>query len=549
MSNRITHQQILWAMFLALGGFALLMLLSDPAFAALGEPTSNNFSCLDGTSSGDLIASSADCNQPLTKNNIFSFLVCHVETISSQVFGNMYCGVIVELIPAVQAVLTLAVVTFGVAFTIGVVPATGREAIVFLLKLAFVLAFATQAEYMIGYGYNFFVGGLREGTVIAMSGLVNKADGTPIDSTGDVYEFLDKMMGQMVGFATASSGEEWHDNNNPCKNALFAMVAIMAIAFPPLFLLSGLFFMKLIMFMLRAVFGYMFSIVGIAFLMTLAPIFLSMSLFKQTRKWFDKYLGYLASFTLQMVIIFTFIAFIFSVKPFSLIDNLASLVVKNEQVIETDTFRWPWQYCTLCDFEIVTGGTLQPDGSVAAGTGTVRAGGHSNPATDKFRCKAQSQTFTVQGREPVTTPYTILNAANPGALEDGSKNKIMEMAGTTLLGLVILIYVIDQIMHYVPSIAWRLASSLSGGVYAPQVISGAGFHGQAPGVSNIAFDISDKVGDGFYSSYVEEMRKGSNTVDTAKAGLEGAQSGLRSGLTGSLAEFFFNPTRTRHDEY
>ncbi|MBN8544177.1 MAG: type IV secretion system protein [Alphaproteobacteria bacterium] len=539
MSHRITYQQILWAMFLTFGGLAFLMLMSDPALAAFGDQGAQSFSCYDGKAEGDLIMSAADCPSRLTKDNIFSYLVCHVESISSQIFGNMYCGVIVELIPAVQAVLTLAVVTFGVAFTVGVVPATGREAIVFLLKIAFVLAFATQAEYMIGYGYNFFVGGLREGTVVAMSGLVNDESGNPIDSTADVYGFLDSMMGKMIGFATAESGETWNDDNNPCKNALFAMVAIMAIAFPPLFLLSGLFFMKMMMFLLRAIFGYMFSIVGIAFLMTLAPIFLSMALFKQTRKWFDKYLGYLASFTLQMVIIFTFIAFIFSIKPFSLIDNMASLVVKNEQVIETDTFRWPWQYCTLCKFEIVRGGTLEDDGTITGGT-VLPDGDRTNPATDLFRCEAGAD----------GTPYTVLNSANPGPLEDGSANKIMEMAGTTLLGLVILIYVIDQIIHYVPSIAWRLASSLSGGVYAPQVISGGGFHGQAPGVSNMAFDLTDRVGEGFYASYTEKMREaGSNSITAAGAGLEGAQRGLRSGLTGSLAEFFFNPTRTRHDEY
>lgn len=544
MNARITHQQLLWAMFLTLGGLAFLMLMSDPAFA-IGAPTSQNFSCYDGKAEGDLIASADGCPARLTYNNIFSFLVCHVETMSSQVFGNMYCGVIVDLIPAIQAVLTLAVVTFGVAFTIGVIPATGREAMVFLLRLAFVLAFATQAEYMIGYGYNFFITGLREGTVIAISGIVEDADGNPIDSTADVYGFLDDMMGKMVGFATASSGEEWADNNNPCKNALFAMVAIMAIAFPPLFLLAGLFFIKMVMFMLRAIFGYMFSIVGIAFMMTLAPIFLSMALFKETRKWFDKYLGYLASFTLQMVIIFTFIAFIFALKPFSLLDNLASLVVKNEQVIETDTFRWPWQYCTLCKFDIITGGTLEEDGTVSGGS-IKPANQATNPATDLFRCADESQTFTAEGKEPVTTPYTILNASNPGALEDGSANKILEMAGTTLFGLVILIYVIDRLMDYVPSIAWRLASSLSGSAYAPQVVGGGG---QAPSVSNTAFDIAEKAGEGFYSSYVDEMRKGTNSITAAGAGLKGAQSGLQNGLTSSLSEFFFNPTRTRHDEF
>jgi type IV secretory pathway VirB6-like protein len=559
-SFSFTPNQILWSMFLLFGGLALMMLLNDPAFAQvtalppsgggkLAAPMSKGFSCASGRATGDLIAKASSCPTELKWDNIFSFLVCQVEVMTSQIFGNVYCGILKELQPAVKAVLTLGVVFFGVGFTIGVIPATGREFITFLLKIAFIWAFATQAEYMIGYGFNFLLAGLRDGTTIAMSSVLppNPKTGAAASSAADMYAFLDAGMLKLVGFATETAGKEWGVDDNPCQNAIFAALAIMAIAFPPLFLLSVLLLAKMVMVFLRSCFGYMFSLVGIAFLMILSPIFLSFSLFKQTRYLFDKWLGYLCSFTLQMVIIFTFIAFIISMNPSALLGSLTKVVVPVQEAQQNASYRWPWEYCTICLFEVVDGGTVGSDGEVVGGR--VRATNENiNPATDLLRC--------VPGEDEA---FTVLNTAMPDAI-DGHRNVLMNFAGTAILSLLILAYLVDQMLYYVPSIAWRLASSLTSGVYAPQVVGGG--HAQTTTVTAGPIELLETAGNGFYQSYTNQLRdrEGNNVmnvnaIDVTGRALNDAGSRLMvgtesdPGLVDSFMRFFINPTRTNSNEF
>lgn len=543
MTLRFTPQQLLWAMFTAFGGVGLMMVLSDPAFAQ-AAPTSANFSCVAGKASGQLIATAASCPVKLEWTNIFSFLVCHIETMTSQIFGNIYCGVILELQPAVKAVLTLAVVTFGVGFTIGVIPATGREFMVFLLKIVFVWAFATQADYMIGYGYNFLVGGLREGTVIAISGIIPPtATGAPVNTTADVYKFLDDIFHTLISFGTATAGKDGGVADR-CDNALFAALAIMAVAFPPLFMLSLLLFFKMIMVFLRACFGYMFSIVGIAFLMTLSPIFLSFSLFKQTRSWFDKYLGYLASFTLQMVIVFTFIAMMFSLAPTRIMSSFSELIVPVAETPETASWRWPWEYCTLCKFDVVE---LTVDPSTGAKTPRVRdmQTEKFNLGSDKLKCKVGASTDIKEFRALQTSDYNTNDV-----------KLLMEFTGSAILSLIVLAYVLDQLLHYVPSLAWRLASGMSSGVYAPQIGGGAG---QGPGISTGPLELFDTAGEGFYRGYTAKVDAQGNAVsgdifsstqrgmaDAGNSFLFGYETNQKHdpGLVNSFMRFFVNPTGT-----
>lgn len=548
---KFTTNQIMWGMFLAFGGIILMTLLSDPALAAtptgsvtLSAPTVGYFSCTaSGKASGDLIAKATNCPAELKWDNIFSFLVCHVEVMTSQIFGNLYCGIIKELAPAVQAVITLATVIFGIGFTIGVIPATGREFIVFLLKITFVWVFATQGEYMIGYGFNFLLAGLRDGTTIAMSSIMppDPTTGAPAAGAADMYAFLDRGIVKIIGFATETSGSEWGiSGQNPCQNAIFAALAIMAVAFPPMFLLSVLLLFKIIMVFLRSCFGYMFSLVGLAFLMVLSPIFLSFSLFKQTRYLFDKWLGYLCSFTLQMVIIFTFIAMIISMNPSQLLGSLGQIVVPVQESNQNANWRWPWEYCTLCAFEVV-----DDKGAVR----DLSNGQTMNLSTDSLRC-----TPGAAGQE-----FRVLSAGMPDAIS-GSRNVLMEFAGTAILSLIILAYLVDQMLHYVPSIAWRLASSLTSGVYAPQMVGGG--YAQTSTISAGPLELMESAGNGFYRGFVGAGRNTEgenmwnvNTIDATRAGFESAGQAFLAGnehdpgLIDSFARFFINPTRTNADEF
>jgi hypothetical protein len=513
---------------------ALWLLLRDSALAQ-GAPASQSFHCSGTTASGDLIASAASCPSVLNKSNVFSFLICHVEAITSQIFGNIYCGVITKLKPAISAVLTLAVIFFGIGFTIGVIPATGREAMLLLLKIAFVWAFATEADYMIGYGYNFFVAGLRDGTAIAVSALFTNTPPSSGTGVAAMYGQMDGILVKIFSFITDSAGVAWGSpGSNPCKNAIFAAIAVMGIAFPPLFLISLLLFAKIIMVFLRACFGYMFSIVGIAFLMTLSPIFLSMALFKQTRSHFDKYLGYLASFSLQMVIIFSFLATILSMNVSSLTNSFVDLVVPVQETPTSAAMRWPWQYCTLCKFEI-----RDSNGNVKDLTKQS-----IDIATDKANCK-------VPGSTDPKDQFTILQTVTPDT-STKDINILMQFTGTAILSLLILAFVVNRLLDYAPTIAWRLASGITGGglvLNAPQIGGGSG-GGTSISIGPIRY--METAGEGFVRGFTTRTDdgKGNSLSGVAAGNAEAGRSllfgyGRDEGLVQGFTQFFINPLRDR----
>lgn len=510
---------------------AVWLLLRDQALAQ-GMAGLSNFSCSGSTASGNLISSADSCPKTLEPTNVFSFVVCHVETMTSQIFGNLYCGVISQLTPAVSAVLTLAVMFFGAGFTIGVIPATGREFLLFMIKITLVWVFATQAEYMIGYGYKLLVAGLRDGTAAAISVLVSNGGGG--DGVQSMYKELDTIMARIIGLITDTAGAEWGDggttagtvgaaNQNPCENAIFAAIAVMGIAFPPLFLLAAFLFAKIVMVFLRACFGYLFSIVGIAFLLTLSPIFLSMALFKQTRPFFDKYLGYLVSFTLQIVIVFTFLAFVLSMDVSKLTDSITDLVVPVEEVPSTNSLRWPWQYCTLCKF-------------------TVQGKGASSSSID---LKNDQATCKNKNSKDPKDKFTILQTVTPATNEE-DVNTLMRFGGAAAISLLILAYIVERLLDYAPAIAWRLASGLTGGVYAPQIGGpGSSKGGGGEPVTFAPLEYLETAGEGF----VREFSRSSNSISGTAGGLQGAMRGLLlgqgsdEGLVNGFMRFFINPQR------
>jgi hypothetical protein len=399
-----------------------------------------------------------------------------------------------------------------------------------MLKIALVWVFATQAEYMIGYGYNLLIAGLRDGTSAAISGIVSGGSGG-LGGVASMYAQLDEVMAKIIGLVTNTAGAAWNNATgaNPCKNAIFAAIVVMGIAFPPLFIISVFLFAKIIMVFLRACFGYMFSIVGIAFLLTLSPIFLSMSLFKQTRPHFDKYLGYLVSFTMQIVIVFSFLAFVLSMDVSNLTNSITDLVVPVQETPSSDAMRWPWQYCTLCKFKIVDQNGVEKDLSTTP----------IDIRNDRAVCRNPNS------QNPADR-FTILQTVTP-ATDSADVNMLMQFTGTAIISLLILAYIVERLLDNAPAIAWRLASGLSGGIYAPQIGGEGGRGGTA--VTFGPLEYMETAGEGF----VRGFGAGSNTISGVAGGMQEATRSLilggrggEGGLVNGFMRFMINPQRGSH---
>ncbi len=524
----MTHMNRWYPCFAMLLAMAGLLIIAQPAFAQ-SFGSYGDFSCSGGTATGTLYESRGSCPTTISFNNIFSFIICNMEQLSSNLLGNMFCGMITTLTPAVVAVLTIAVLVFGLGFTIGVIPATAREFQIFLIKIAFVLVFATQADYLIGFGYKFLITGVRDSvTTLVTSYLPPPPEGA--GTSVDAYAYLDRFVAQTIRYATDYVGRKNTDADY-CKDAIFAVLALMAVAFPPMTYLSLLIIAKIALTFLRAVFGYVYALVGISFLLTLAPFFLSFFLFRQTRALFDKWLGYIVSFTLQIVLLFAFLVFTVTLcmNSSNITSSFADIIIPKayQETPEGTTFRLPWEYCTICEFKAVLkddpGTEIVPDCSgrdASDGGDTATCGYKDFIQKGKLVCK-----------DDPPKPIPALAAAAPeGGNAPSNKvvNSLLKFTFAGLASIAVLAYIVDGLLRYLPSMAQYLAGGM-GATYAPQLGGGKNPRGvetvDIPLLGREDSGVVKDFGDGFQRGF----SAGNNSITAMAQGLKAGAENVTSG--------------------
>ncbi len=521
------HRAMLWV-----GLFAILALMVPAAdalaAAASKELTLGNFRCSGGRAAGQLLLSSASCPTTLTFENLFSFLICNFEQLTSNLMGHMFCGMITELAPAVYAAATLAVVFFGISFTIGLTAASGGEAIKFLLKIAFITAFATNADLLIGYGYRFLIGGITDGVTIVLKTL-SSAD---VNSSGDIYKEFDKFLAMLIHFATDMEGAK--QNEDFCKNGVFAVIGLMIVALPALGYAALVLIGSVLITIFRAVFGYIYALVGIAFLLMLAPFFLSFYLFKQTTNFFDRWLSYLVSFTLQVILLFAFLGFVLligkDIGRSNVLTNLTDIIMYNSEQVEATSNRFSFRYCTLCDFKVVN----KDDPSKP-----LKKGDADYASKGKLVCK--------DPKKPISPNFITSPAAS------NQVGNLLDLAGKGLIPLILLAIIMQKLLTLIPVIAQKLGSGL-GATYAPQL--GGGFPGSGavaaplPGGSNLGdFQAGFKAGyesnanrDGI-SKTVQGLKDGLSVLVTGQRSVGDQKQQVGEGVGGSFARWLIDPNR------
>ena len=407
-----------------------------------GNPITTDFTCVNGSARGALLQVSGCPAEPdFKEGTVFSFFICQFEQLLNEILSKVYCAVVGDLTPAIMAGLTLLVVLTGVGFLMGVVPFTAKELAMLGAKFSLVLVFATQAEYMIGIGYNLFVNMAKEGITFVLDFLftaatdkANQGPGgggsllgsTTFNSVSDVYGLFDAVLKEMMSMV--SEGEE---EGNQCKNAIFTMLVAIAVVVPPVAFMGIYFMVKLLWMMLRAIFGYCQGLLGLTFLTVLAPIYVSFALFKPTRTLFDKWIKYLVSFSFQMVIVFAFLGMVFYIMS-QIADDLKSygdLVQSYKKDVQTGPAILNFaDTCGICE--------LEPKGPKEA------------PA-----CKKDGKVLP---------------------LEEMHKDKdFLNFAVVKVVAMILLFYILDIMMGFVPEMARHLA----GPKYAGQL--GGGSRGNA----------------------------------------------------------------------
>ncbi len=502
---------ILFGLFVAF----TMMSYAFSAHAQVFGSVNSGFSCGAGGGGAGSILQQGQCPSSMEDGKVFSYFVCQMEKLIGETFGEFYCQLQGKFFGPMSAVITLAITLFGVAFITGIVQASGRDVMIFLFKVCVVWGFATQADLLIGVAYKFFMGGLKTGIEIVVSSVFTPDSSVNITGKGGerIYSYMDEIFKKLVNMSTESiqdggsgsgsgSGSASNSNDNTCKNAIFAILTLLAIAFPPLFALGVFLFIKLAAFFLRAVFGYIYAIIGISFLIVLAPIFLSFYFWRQTQEYYEKWLGHLASFAVQMVIIFAFISFLLSMNVKSITKDLLDLVVPYNKSVETQGIRWPWKVCTLCEFEVTDSST---------GGGSTGGGGGREAPAGSVKCK-----------ENPGKPMPPTSLSGPGNNASGGMNgTLLKLASKVLITLVVLTYIVSSLLELVPQLASRIASA---GIGGSRVQAGALVGKNMPLPAEQALETFEK-------NFMDRLGKGGNPVTAYSEAFTQASSAMVTGAS------------------
>jgi type IV secretory pathway VirB6-like protein len=284
------------------------LLYSDPT-AGGGDVSFCSYNHLDPGLNPD--------NKPAVEH-IFSSVICSYVTILNDVLGKVYCALQFSLQDLVGIVITLYVVIFGAQILMGTTRLTSKEMLIRLGKLALVWTFISQSNYAIDLIFIFFIDAANTGLLWAMESLQDVA--SYLNSSNPRFGDLDLVLPVMPNTGGVSGTMPLYlyvdeliykaviGPFTEARSELLTFFAVMAFVMPPLFGLAVYWMWATFSILVRTLIAFMMSISAVAFLVCLSPIFLSFMLFTVTYQFFDQWLKYLTSFTLQVVIVFACVA-------------------------------------------------------------------------------------------------------------------------------------------------------------------------------------------------------------------------------------------------
>jgi type IV secretory pathway VirB6-like protein len=233
---------------------------------------------------------------------IFSYGICNVQSILEEVVSEMWCSISEAMRDPLTTLLVLYVTVIAVMFMFGIIQASRGQLLIQTIKIALVWAFVTEGDLAINLGYNFFMAAMEAG-ISVVSNIAT--DGVGDETSITITTRLDTMFSQIF------LSERPYDVNRQNLSLLTGAAAL--ISGHPIGGAIGTFLIVTVVYsifvFLKAAVAYLLSIVGIAFLTAMGPLFISLALFQSTKHIFDRWLTALMSFVLQPIILFAFLAF------------------------------------------------------------------------------------------------------------------------------------------------------------------------------------------------------------------------------------------------
>lgn len=324
---------------------------------------SDDFVCNDdGTTDGILfINPNCDTGGVL---GIFSQVACRVENVFGTAMGLIYCSIQSAILEPFIALLGLYVTIYGASVVLGLKRATFRSATMHIMKMAIIAGFVLSSTTAIQVGYKFYIQ-MTQTTVGILFESFDTAN-SPAEGETAVQDMV--RAGYLVGTGTESGraqtnqSQYWMTHLDGTLNRIvnffvdggvgFIMVLLGLLLFAPtLFAVVVYLIYSCIKMLVQAIIGYLMAILGISFLFSMAPIFLSFALFKVTYTYFENWLRYLATFTLQMLVIFTLLMFVIAIDLVGFFQSIGGLITSYKYMWSFGFVHIGLDVITLCRVE------------------------------------------------------------------------------------------------------------------------------------------------------------------------------------------------------
>lgn len=366
---------------------AFVLLSSQPAHATDSAFTSYNYVDDDGVATAQTnvehgtieVGDDFVCNDDGTTDGIlfvnpncdttgilgiFSQVACRVENVFGTAMGLVYCSIYSAIMQPFVALLGLYVTIYGAAVVLGLKRATFRNATMHIMKMALVAGFVLSSTTTIQVGYKFYVQMTQTTAAILFESFDTVDD--PVDGDPAIQDMV--RAGYLVGSGSdtgrtqVASSEYWMTHLDGTLNRIvnffvqggvgFIMVLLGLLIFaPPLFAVVVYLIYSCIKMLVQAIIGYLMAVLGISFLFAMAPIFISFALFKVTYGYFENWLRYLATFTLQMFVIFTLLMFVVAVDLVGFFQSIGGLITSYKHMFSFGFIHIGLDVKSLCRVE------------------------------------------------------------------------------------------------------------------------------------------------------------------------------------------------------
>ncbi|UXX40114.1 MULTISPECIES: TrbL/VirB6 family protein [unclassified Wolbachia] len=280
-----------------------------------------------------------------TVNKIFDFITDG----SEDGIKIPYEGYRKGLLQGIRALLILYVIFTVVGYMLGTIQLSKFDCIIRIFKIAFIaFAFSDRSWEFFGTTLS---GLFVEGSIY----LVDSFSGY-IGEGGKKFAFLDLTAGVLF------TGETWLKFLSLMLSGPFGFIAFLAILY------ATFVFLRCI---ISATFKYVISTVLVAFLLSLAPLFIVFILFQQTKTLFDNWIKTLAHVSLQPVILFSSLSLLNQLM-YSVLYNLTNFSACYQCLISVNFLSYD-----LCLMKSILPLGYSPGTSVDVALSTgERAGGH-----------------------------------------------------------------------------------------------------------------------------------------------------------------------------